>query len=280
MKRAIALLAVVLLLGTACRKPAAHDDASATAQVNASATVTASATVSASSSASLAPVATSEVEVPGLRVRTGVLGQGARWGYSDLALDGSRTRLRIALAKGGATLESLLPQGALAVVNGGYFEPDFRPTTWLVDDSVELAPKTGTSKGGVLALGSGGPYLGPVSGLGFQPVLALHSFPLVVEGEGQAGVYRDDGRRAARTVACLVGTALHFIVIAAPRGDGPTLFETAALLREPKPAGFGCRRALNLDGGPSSGVLFSPEVPAKPRPPFAKVGYAIVIWPR
>jgi hypothetical protein len=78
----------------------------------------------------------------------------------------------------------------------------------------------------------------------------------------------------------LVGSALHFIVIAAPRGDGPTLFETAALLREPPPAGFGCRRALNLDGGPSSGVWFGPQVQAKPRPPFAKVSYAIVIAPR
>lgn len=230
--------------------------------------------------ASLAPVTTSDVEVPGLRVQTGVLGPAARWGYSDLALDGSRTRLRIALAKGGASLESLLPAGALAVVNGGYFEPDFRPTTWLVDESVELSPKSATSKGGVLALGSGGVYLGPVSGLTFRPTLAVQSFPLVVEAEGKAGVYRDDGRRAARTVACLVGTALHFIVIAAPRGDGPTLFETAALLREPPPAGFGCRRALNLDGGPSSGVWFSPDVHAKQRPPFAKVGYAIVISAR
>jgi uncharacterized protein YigE (DUF2233 family) len=218
--------------------------------------------------------------VPGLRVQTGVLGTAARWGFSALALDARRTQLRIALAKGGASLQSLLPPGALAVVNGGYFEPDFTPTTWLVDQGVQLAPKADTSRGGVLALGAGGIYVGPVAGLRFQPTLAVQSFPLVVEGEGQAGVYRDDGRRAARTVACLVGTALHFIVIAAPRGDGPTLFETAALLRAPAPAGFGCRRALNLDGGPSSGVWFAPEVHAKPRAPFAKVGYAIVISPR
>jgi uncharacterized protein YigE (DUF2233 family) len=208
------------------------------------------------------------------------LGPAARWGFSNLTLDGSRTQLRIALAKGGANLESLLPKGALAAVNGGYFEPDFTPTTWLVDQSAELAPKADTSKGGVLALGSGGVYVGPVAGLTFRPVLAVQSFPLVVEAEGKAGVYRDDGRRAARTVACLAGPALHFIVIAAPRGDGPTLFEAAALLREPPPAGFGCRRALNLDGGPSSGVWFSPEVHAKQRPPFAKVGYAIVVSPR
>ena len=131
-----------------------------------------------------------------------------------------------------------------------------------------------------MALGSGGVFIGPVSGLGFEPQVLLQSFPLVVEAEGKLGVYRDDGRRAARTVACLVDDTLHLIVIAAPRGDGPTLFETAALLREASPSGFGCRRALNLDGGPSSGVWFAPDVQAKQRPPFAKVGYALAILPR
>jgi Phosphodiester glycosidase len=273
-KRAAASFAVVWLLAAGCRKPASHSESAPAAAVNAVPAV------SASSSASLVPLTASDIEAPGLRVQTGVLGQAARWGFSNLALDQSRIQLRIQLAPGGAELETLLPAGALAIVNGGYFEPDFRPTTWLVDERIELAPKADTSKGGVLALGPAGVYLGPFSGLGFAPVLAVQSFPLVVEAEGKAGVYRDDGRRAARTIACLVGATLHFIVIAAPRGDGPTLFETAALLREPPPAGFGCRRALNLDGGPSSGVWFSPEVHAKQRRPFAKVGYGIALLPR
>jgi hypothetical protein len=222
----------------------------------------------------------SDAAAPGLSVQTGVLGQAARWGYSDLALDAQRTQLRIRLAKGGAELADLLSPGDLAVVNGGYFELNFRPTTWVVDQSIELARKADTSKGGVLALAAGGTYLGPLAGLEFKPVLAVQSFPLIVEAEGKSGIYRDDGRRAARTVACLVGDVLHLIVISSPRGDGPTLFETAQLLREPRPAGFGCRRALNLDGGPSSGVWFSSEVATKQRAPFAKVAYAIAILPR
>ena len=260
-------LGVVLLLCAGCRKSASPAEPVASAAASAS-------------GGALAPQRTSEAELAGLRVETGLLGHAARWGYSDLALDAQRTQLRIHFTPGGAELqESLLP-GTLAVLNGGYFEPDFRPTTWLVEAGVELSPKADTSKGGVLALGPGGIYLGPMAGLDFAPVLAVQSFPLVVEAEGKAGIYRDDGRRAARTIACLVGTVLHFIVISAPRGDGPTLFETAALLREPRPAGFGCRRALNLDGGPSSGVLFAAELHAKPRRPFAKVAYAIAITPR
>ncbi|HXK18301.1 MAG TPA: phosphodiester glycosidase family protein [Polyangiaceae bacterium] len=222
----------------------------------------------------------SVVDAAGLHVRSGSLSGSSVWGFSDVGLDAAHTRLQIVLAKSGAPLARLLPAGALAVVNGGYFEPDFRPSTWLKDHGIELSPKSDTSKGGVLALGAGRMHLGTFAELGFEPELVVQSFPLIVEPGGKAGIHSDDGRRAARTVACLVGSSLHFIVISAPRGDGPTLFESAALLREAPPRGFGCTVALNFDGGPSSGVWFAPQVAAKQREPFANVGYAIAILPR
>jgi hypothetical protein len=197
-----------------------------------------------------------------------------------LAVDLREIRLEIVAAPRGAELVTLLPEGALAIVNGGYFEADFRPSMWLKHGGVELAPKTQTSKGGVLALAGREAYLGPLSGLRFDPELAVQSFPLIVEPDGSSGIRSDDGRRAARTVVCWVGAELHFILIAAPRGEGPTLFESAELLRQPWPAGFGCRAALNLDGGPSSGVWFAPSLEAKQRPPFALVAYGIALVPR
>ncbi|HYQ15500.1 MAG TPA: phosphodiester glycosidase family protein [Polyangiaceae bacterium] len=145
---------------------------------------------------------------------------------------------------------------------------------------MELGAKSDTSKGGLLAVGAGGVYVGPFSALRFEPKLAVQSFPLLVELDGRSGIHRDDGRRAARTVACLVDRALHFIVIAAPRGEGPTLFEAADLLRAAAPLGFGCRVALNLDGGPSTGVWFAPTINSRQRAPLANVGYAIAILPR
>jgi hypothetical protein len=249
-------------------------------------------TTAASASAARAPfaglVVSGEVAVVGLRVTTGSLtahggptaASPALWGFSDLAVDLTQLRLEIEPTKAGAPLAQLLPPGGLAVVNGGYFEANFRPSTWLKRAGIELSPKTDTSKGGVLAVGSGGTYLGPFAGLRFEPELAVQSFPLIVEAGGKAGIHSDDGRRAARTVVCFVGDTLHFVVIAAPRGDGPTLFETATLMREPAPRGFGCSVALNLDGGPSTGVYFSPQVAAKQRLPYANVGYAIAIVPR
>jgi Phosphodiester glycosidase len=265
MRKARVLGLALALHAAGCRKP----DAPAPSAKGSAATP---------SSAEL--VVKSVIDAAGLHVQTGSLSRASLWGFTDIGLDASRTSLRIVLAKHGAPLAQLLPEGGLAVINGGYFEPDFRPSTWLVSDGVELAPKTDTSKGGVLAVGANGVFLGPFAELSFQPALALQSFPLIVEQAGLPGIHSDDGRRAARTVACLVGDRLHLIVITAPRGDGPTLFESVALLRDAPPRGLGCRIALNLDGGPSSGVWFGAEIAARQRAPLANVAYAVAIMPR
>lgn len=225
----------------------------------------------------------SQVEAAGVRVRAGTLpaiGASGVWGFTELEPDLARTRLEIARAERGAPLAELLPKAGLAVVNGGYFEADFRPSTWLKNAGVELSPKSDTSKGGVLALGPREPYVGPFAALDFEPTLAVQSFPLLVEPDAKPGIRRDDGKRAARTVVCKVESKLRFIVISAPRGEGPTLFESAELLRAPPPRGFGCRVALNLDGGPSTGVWFGPAIASRQRPPLANVAYAIAILPR
>jgi hypothetical protein len=219
-------------------------------------------------------------EAKGLRVRSGTFSARPSWGFSELSLDLSQLRLEIASTGRGEQLAKLLPARGLAVINGGYFETDFRPSTWLVRHGVELGKKSDTSKGGLLAIKAKQLYLGPFSGLTFEPELAVQSFPLIIEADGKSGIHRDDGRRAARTVVCQTSSELNFVVIAAPRGDGPTLFETAALLQKPWPAGFGCRTALNLDGGPSSGVWFAPGIGAKQRPPAAPVAYGIALVPR
>jgi hypothetical protein len=273
-----------LVAACACSRgeaPAAKTDVPVAALPSSSPVTSASASArSDAPPASLQPVVRAEQRAAGLHVRSGTLDVVSRWGFSDLGVDLGKIKLEIVLATGGAELASLLPPRALAIVNGGYFEADFRPSMWLKQGGVELARKTSTSRGGVLALAGRDAYLGPFSGLRFEPELAVQSFPLIVESDGSSGIRSDDGRRAARTVVCWVGPELHFIVIAAPRGEGPTLFESAELLRRPWPAGFGCRAALNLDGGPSSGVWFAPSLDAKQRAPFALVAYGIALVPR
>jgi hypothetical protein len=268
----------------ACRKSETPAPSKATV---ATAVASAIATASAAASLQLRPHLLQETATAGLRVRSGTFSASgfdgsstlSSWGFTELSADLRQIKLEIASSGRGEQLAKLLPQRALAIVNGGYFEADYRPSTWLVQRGVELGKKSDTSKGGLLAVGAKGVYLGPFSGLTFEPELAVQSFPLVVEVDGTSGIHRDDGRRAARTLVCWSGAELHFVVIATQRGEGPTLFETAELLRRPWPAGFGCRAALNLDGGPSTGVLFAPAVAAKQRPPAAPVAYGIALLP-
>jgi len=239
------------------------------------------AAASAPPPASPALAVSSKLEHDGLTVTTGTWAlHGALWGFSELAPDLSRTQVEVVQAPRGAQLAQLLPERGLAVVNGGYFEADYRPSTWLIAEGVELSPKADTGKGGVLAVDRTRSYVGAFDGLKFAPDLLVQSFPLIVEPDFKSGIHSDDGRRAARTIACVVSCTLHFIVIAAPRGDGPTLFEAVGLLRQGPPDGFGCSVALNLDGGPSTGVWFAPRVQARSRTPLANVGYAIAIVPR
>lgn len=223
-----------------------------------------------------------ELAVAGLRVRSGALPhENGVWGFSEVGVDLGSVRLEVVHAEHGAFLPKLLPEGALAIVNGGYFETNFAPSTWVKSGGVELAPRRDTHRGGVFAVAGPKVYLGELGALSFEPELAVQSFPLIVEPGGKPGIHRDDGRRAARTVACLRDGQLSFVLLAAPRGEGPTLYEADALLRAQRPRGFGCSAALNLDGGPSSGVVFGPRVgAARSRIPIAPVAYGIALWPR
>ncbi len=220
--------------------------------------------------------------VDGLVVRTGAIShESSVWGFTEVGVDLASVRLEVVRAERGSPLPKLLPEGALAIVNGGYFETNFAPSTWVKSGGVDLSPRRDTGQGGVLAVQGRQPYLGELGKLSFEPELAVQSFPLIVEPGGKPGIHRDDGRRAARTVACVTDGQLSFVLLAAPRGEGPTLYEADALLRAKRPSGFGCGAALNLDGGPSSGVVFGPRVGAsRSRIPIAPVAYGIALWPR
>jgi hypothetical protein len=225
-------------------------------------------------------------EVFGMQVRSGrierLVADTSRilWGVSAVELEPARVRLDAARAQRAEQLATLLPAGALLVVNGGYFEPDLTPSGWLVSQRRELARRAEWQHGGVLALAGERLLIGRMADLDFAPEFALQSFPLIVEPGARPGIRSDDGKRAARTVACARAGKLLLVVITAARGEGPTLFEAMQLLRAAPPRGLGCDVALNLDGGPSSGIWFRPELGLRSRPPSAPVAYAIVVQPR
>lgn len=210
-----------------------------------------------------------------LRVQRRAADAAWRWDVVDVGVDLDRCALDVARADRGDRLERLLPAGALAALNGGYFEADFRPTAWLRAGGVDLSPVHRTHAGGVLAVHGSSAFVGPLAELPFDPELAVQSAPLVIETDGAVGIHSDDGKRAARTVACAAPDGLHFVLVTAPGGDGPTLMELARWLA----AGGRCQVALNLDGGPSTGIVFAPELREAASLPRAPIGYAIVVRP-
>ena len=182
--------------------------------------------------------------------------------------DPTKIRLSILLNERQLPINALA-QDALMVVNGSYFTPQRKPTGLLVSDGHALSPlvKTGGGAGtGVLVIRDGRVMLfereqierTDYDGSSF----AIQAGPRVIEPGGSEGIRSDDGLRANRTV---IGADAKGRVVVAVTYDedgnrtGPSLFELMQLLGK---KGLGelapelaLDFALNLDGGPSTGLF-------------------------
>jgi hypothetical protein len=112
--------------------------------------------------------------------------------------------------------------------------------------------------------------------------LAVQCGPRLVEHDGTIGIHRDDGRRYARTAACVRegGRTLDFVLVwnAGDPMRGPGLLSFARmLLASPSFVGDAapCERALNLDGGPSTGAFVRGR-PALSHDALGPVPFALV----
>jgi hypothetical protein len=185
----------------------------------------------------------------------------ARLIWTVLRIDLARWSLRAERSRDD-TLAGLANDPAVATaINAGFFEADHGASGIVLSQGVTLgryAPRGGT---GVLTVRDGRASVEAAAGFpeDFGGELAVQCGPRLVEEGGLVGVYRDDGRRAARTAACVrdggrtLDLVLTWDVDAPLRGPGLQWF--ARRLAGPSPTGdrVGCERALNLDGGPSTG---------------------------
>ncbi len=205
------------------------------------------------------------------------------WPHVEIEVDLGRTQLAVVAKVGGATLPELAPAAALVTVNGGYFDEEFRPIGWLRDASKEHRKRGKPKRGGVLALKGERAFVGTLGALPYAPEMALWSFPLLVNA-GASGMRGDDGREAARTVACIREKKLVFILITTEPHSGPTLFKLAdRLVLSAAKGGVGCTAALNLDGGPSTGVVFGEALAAWKKYdhlPMGKIAHGLAVLPK
>lgn len=158
--------------------------------------------------------------------------------------------------------------GALIVINGGYFRQEgeqYIPNGLTVIDGLAMGTSFGDF-GGMFAVIETGPELRWLAQRPYDPeeplLAALQSFPILVKPGGELGFPAEfeDNLPARRTVIAQdqVGRIL---LIVALQGN-LTLHQLSVYLTD---SDLELDMALNLDGGPSSGILLAQpfeEIPA------------------
>lgn len=161
------------------------------------------------------------------------------------------------LASTGSTVEELLADsGAIFALNGGFFDIDvdhrLSPSGLLKVDGYEVGEYKKNAGSGAIVIIDGKAQLGWSKA--FESTSdrwsVLQSGPMVVDPGGTNGIYRNDLNRLDRAAICTdhASNVIFFLV-----KGGLSLYELGRTLSLPtSKGGFGCDKAINLDGGPSA----------------------------
>lgn len=170
--------------------------------------------------------------------------------------------------------------GALLLINGGFYTEEYHATGLVISGGAPSG-RSYEGFGGMFAVGDAGPEVRSLVSAPYDPaeplLAALQAFPLLVRPGGEVGFPEEDGRQARRTVVAQ-DTAGRILFLLANRGSftlhGLSLYLAASDLE--------LDVALNLDGGPSSGLLLmgAGEEPALYLPAFALLPAVIAVYPR
>jgi hypothetical protein len=196
-------------------------------------------------------------------------------------LDQNYFRLDVAYDENPQPLESWQREtDALLVVNGGFFRVEnekYFPNGLTIVNGQAFGSSY-ESFGGMLAINEGGAELRWLAEKPYNPyepmLAALQSFPVLVKPGGQLGFPEEyeDNIQARRTV---IGQDREgrILFVVAPRGTF-TLHELSVYLIE---SDLNLDIAINLDGGPSTGILVAhPQevVASQTSLPFVILAYA------
>ncbi len=183
-----------------------------------------------------------------------------------LRIDPDRFRFDVAYDPQGRKLEDWLTEtGADMIVNGGYFRKEqgtFIPDGLIVADGETIGESYGDFAG-MFAVGENGPQLRWLRSTPYDPSeplrAALQCFPVLIKPGGRIGfpAESEDGIRARRTMIGQDRSGRILFLLAA-RGFF-TLRQLSVYLHD---GDLDLDIAMNLDGGPSTGMAFAdpPEI--------------------
>ncbi len=155
------------------------------------------------------------------------------------------------------SLGEIMPrENCIAGTNGGYFDPDYAPVGLLISDGKLIAP-LGKARllAGVMSVVDGRVRVQRAAEFSAKtkPSAARQCGPFLVD-HGRAIVGLDNTRSARRTFVATSGDRVLLGYC-----SRVTLAELADLLASPVLGNFKIERAMNLDGGSSSGFWFAGE---------------------
>jgi uncharacterized protein YigE (DUF2233 family) len=169
--------------------------------------------------------------------------------------------------------------GATMAINGGFFDPEFKPLGLAISEHKVLSKFTKTP-GGVLTVSSAQARLYDAEdydGSALAPEFAIQCLPRLVV-HNAVNLHRETGKRAERTALCIrdSGRTLEGVYARGKEETAhPTLLEFAAYLQS-----TGCEDALNLDGGPSSGIVAREDSQLLYENPMGVIRHAVVVTQR
>ncbi len=176
-------------------------------------------------------------------------------------LDPAKVRLRVAYAPEQPRgirgwFEARRP---LVAINGSFFTPEYQATALLVSDG-NVSGTSYTDFGGMLSVApDGGVSLRALRDQPYDPAesieQALQSFPMLVFPGGEPAAIEDDRRRARRS-AVAIDRAGRLLLLVSSTSD----FTLRGLADWLSQSDLDVDRALNLDGGSSTGLYLSDGV--------------------
>ena len=217
------------------------------------------------------------VELRELRVAVG--GQEAP--VSVVRLDPAQVRLSVGYAPDAPRALSAWAgsAGAVAAINGGFFDADGRTVALLVQAGQPVGDSY-TEQGGMFAVTpEGGVWLRGLADAPYDPAEpvaeALQGWPLLVRSAGEAAYSFEDGERDRRSALALDGAG-RVLLIAAPTAAF-TLRELAEWLAS---SDLAVVAAVNLDGGSSTGLIVQSDSAPARIDPFAPLPIVLLALPR
>jgi hypothetical protein len=200
---------------------------------------------------------------PGLERRIlDIIKEGEHWeSLYILRLEPDYFQFGVAYEPQGLALEAWQEQtNALIIVNGGYFWQEgeqYFPNGLTVIDGTPMGASY-DDFGGMFAVTENGPQLRWLANQPYDPseqlLSALQSFPILVKPGGEMGfsAEHEDNLSARRTVIAQDREGRILLMIAP--GGNLTLHQLSAYLTS---TDLNLEIAINLDGGPSSGILLA-----------------------